>query len=105
MTISDEFLTLIFTEYVELATTSGVCAVHFDDMNMCDGTIKDCTEKGKSKCTRDPECFGIMLNQQWTADLKGVKVCKSRDMEAKVGWSTILKTEKGTYVKTFKYFS
>ena len=68
-----------------------------DYRNICDGSKDDCVLKGKEKCSKDPNCYGIMYNDHsWTAHFKGVMTCTSMALVEKPGkdWSVFLQCSK-----------
>jgi len=71
------------------------CADYKDQTDIdCDGTFDDCWRVGMLLCDGEPSCKGVMVNDYWTTNLKGVKFCMSERMEAKTdGWFTRMKGE------------
>jgi len=69
------------------------CADQVDVKNICDGSKEDCLAKGKSRCSADSGCEGVMWNEDWGAALKGVKFCTNKQnlvQKQKRDWETFL---------------
>ena len=61
--------------------------------NICDGSKKDCLEKGKMLCDNSTSCFGIMYHAGgWSQSRKGVSICKSPTLVQKGDWQVYEKT-------------
>ena len=69
------------------------CQDHIDKTNICDGSKKDCLEKGKTLCDKSSTCFGIMYHPSWSSWYKGLKVCISSQMKAKGDWQVFMKSD------------
>jgi len=67
--------------------------------NICNGTRSDCVSKGKSVCSNDRSCFGIMYSEGWAQRFNGVKKCDSRRLVWKGNWKTYLKIDDGHVIK------
>ena len=68
-----------------------MCEDDVDHKNICDGSKNDCVAKGKAKCDKDPNCFGVMFHKGWAKAFKGVKFCTSNKVVKKGNWMTYLK--------------
>ena len=83
----------------EIATTEGVwCKDKYDsEKDICNGYKPDCVLKGKRECWADPNCKGIMFDDAWSLDWKGVKMCSSTMLEEKKekDWSVFLRCDAG----------
>lgn len=66
--------------------------------DICDGSQEDCVLKGKQKCFTDPECYGIMYDEEWSVGNNGVAICKAKTLEkSPANWKTYLKQDKCKY--------
>ena len=56
---------------------SKICHDRDDNIgrNICDGTKNNCLAKGKQLCNKNPDCYGVMWNDQFGSEYKGVRLC------------------------------
>ena len=68
------------------------CAKHSSNAEICNDAKYICLKRGKKLCDKNPQCTGVMWNNERKDGKNGVMFCTSDKLTVRKEWETYLKS-------------
>ena len=64
------------------ASAGKFCEKSYYKLNSCDGSYKDCVDKGKEICNNDTNCYGVQYHPGWSnsPNRKSAQFCTTKNL-------------------------